>query len=108
MRAWMILAVCIVAEVTATSLLTKSQGFTRPMYGVLALAIFGGCFWALSQVLTKIPVGVVYAIWSGAGIALISIIGWLFLRQPLTVVQVACIALIVVGAIGLNLATAPL
>jgi multidrug transporter EmrE-like cation transporter len=62
MGAWAILAFCIVAEVSATSLLTRSEGFARPVYGLLALVILGGCFWALSQVLTRIPMGVAYAI----------------------------------------------
>jgi hypothetical protein len=66
----------------------------------------GRLFWALSQVLTRIPMGVAYAIWSGAGIALICIAGWLFFRQPLTM-QVLCIGLVVVGAIGLSLSTNP-
>ena len=81
MGAWAILAFCIVAEVSATSLLTRSEGFARPVYGLLSLVILGGCFWALSQVLTRIPMGVAYAIWSGAGIALICVAGWLFFRQ---------------------------
>jgi multidrug transporter EmrE-like cation transporter len=81
----------------------------RPLtvYGLLALVILGGCFWALSQVLTRIPMGVAYAIWSGAGIALICVAGWLFFRQPLTTMQVLCIGLVVVGAIGLSLSTNP-
>jgi small multidrug resistance pump len=107
MGAWALLVCCIVAEVIATSLLTKSQGFARPLYGVLSLMIFGGCFWALSQVLTRIPVGVTYAIWSGVGVALVSLVGWIFLRQPLSSIQIMCIALIVVGAIGLTLSTTP-
>jgi len=53
MGAWAILAFCIVAEVSATSLLTRSEGFARPVYGLLALVILGGCFWALSQLLTR-------------------------------------------------------
>jgi small multidrug resistance pump len=105
MGAWAILAFCIVAEVSATSLLTRSEGFAQPLYGLLALVILGGCFWALSQVLTRIPMGVAYAIWSGAGIALICVAGWLFFRQPLTTIQVLCIGLVVVGAIGLSLST---
>ena len=55
MGAWAILAFCIVAEVSATSLLTRSEGFGRPLYGLLALVILGGCFWALSQVLLEYP-----------------------------------------------------
>ncbi|MGB3504639.1 MAG: multidrug efflux SMR transporter [Xanthobacteraceae bacterium] len=105
MNAWGLLAVSIVAEVTATTLLTKSEGFDKPIYGLLSLAIFAGCFWALSQVLTRIPVGVTYAIWSGAGVVLISLIGAMFLRQSLSVIQMLFIALIVVGAVGLNLTT---
>ena len=48
MGAWAILAFCIVAEVSATSLLTSSEGFARPMYGLFALVILVGCFGALS------------------------------------------------------------
>ena len=107
MSAWATLACCIVAEVIATSLLTRSEGFARLEYGLLSFVILGGCFWALSQVLTRIPMGVAYAIWSGAGIALICVAGWLFFRQPLTTVQVLCIALVIVGSIGLSLSTNP-
>lgn len=102
---WTLLGLCIVAEVAATTLLTKSAGFSRPLYGVLAIVIFAGCFWTMSHVLTRIPVGVAYAIWSGVGILLISMTGWLFLRQPLTTMQLLFIALIVAGAAGLNLST---
>lgn len=105
MGAWGMLACCILAEVIATSLLTKSEGFTRPLYGFLSLALFGGCFWAMSHVLTRIPMGVTYAIWSGAGIALICVSGWLFFRQPITSVQVLCVGLIVAGVVGLGLST---
>jgi small multidrug resistance pump len=105
MNVWGILGLCIVAEVTATTLLTKSDAFARPLYGAASIVMFCGCFWALSHVLTKIPVGVAYAIWSGLGVSLISLTGWLFLRQSLTVTQMVFIALIVVGAVGLNLST---
>jgi small multidrug resistance pump len=105
MNPWVLLAVCICAEVTGTLLLTKSQGFARPGLGLLSLAIFGACFWGLSIVLTRIPVGVTYAIWAGVGIALISVSGWIFLRQALSPLQIAFIAMIAVGAVGLKLTT---
>jgi quaternary ammonium compound-resistance protein SugE len=72
---------------------------------VLSLVIYGGVIWVLSYVLTQLPMGVVYAVWSGMGIALICITGWAVLQQPLTSVQVLCIALIIGGAIGLSLST---
>lgn len=102
---WSLLGLCIALEVMATTLLTKSEGFGRPLYGIASLVLFAGCFWVLSQVLTRIPVGVAYAIWSGVGIAAISVIGWLFLKQPLSLTQTGFIALIVAGAVGLNLTT---
>lgn len=107
MNVWAILGLCIVAEVTATTLLTKSAAFTYPLYGIAAIVLFCCCFWALSHVVTAIPLGVAYAIWSGVGVALISAIGWLFLRQSLSIPQMVFIALIVVGAVGLNLSTRP-
>lgn len=102
---WILLAACIMAEVTATLLLNKSHGFEKPLYGLASLAIFGGCFVGLSIVLTRIPVGVTYAIWAGSGIALIAIAGWLFLRQTLSPVQMMFIAMIAIGAVGLKLST---
>jgi len=104
MGIWAILVGCIVGEVMAMSLLTKSDGFAQPLYGILSLVIYGGVIWVLSYVLTQLP-SVVYAVWSGMGIALICSAGWAVLEQPLTSVQVLCIALIIGGAIGLSLST---
>lgn len=107
MGAWTILAMCIVAEVIATSLLKRSNGFAEPLYGILSIVIFAGCFWALSYVLTRIPVGVAYAIWAGMGIALVSLVGWAIFREPPTATQVLFTAMIIGGAVGLSLTTHP-
>ena len=104
---WVILTVCVVVEVVAAMLLTRSEGFTKPLLGVASLVLFGVCFLGLSYVVTRIPVGVAYAVWAGAGVALVCIAGWLFLRQPLTAIQLICVAMIAVGAVGLNLTTQP-
>lgn len=102
---WLILVVCVMIEVVATMLLTKSEGFARPLFGIASLALYGICFLGMSFTVTRIPVGIAYAVWAGAGVALVALTGWLMLRQPLTSIQIACIALIVVGAVGLNLTT---
>jgi multidrug transporter EmrE-like cation transporter len=52
MGVWAILVGCIIGEVIAMSLLTKSEGFTQPLYGILSLVIYGGVIWVLSYVLT--------------------------------------------------------
>lgn len=105
MKAWIFLGVAIVFEIAGTSLLKVSDGFTRYGIGGLSIACYWVSFWFLAMVLTKIPVGVAYAIWSGIGIAVIALIGWLVFRQGLSLVQIGFIGLILVGAIGLNLTT---
>jgi small multidrug resistance pump len=103
MNAWLLLGLCIAMEVVATSLLKASNGFSKPMLGWASIAFYTACIWIMSFVLTKIPVGITYAIWSGLGIVGIAVVGWLAFKQPLTLMQIGCIALILVGAIGLNL-----
>lgn len=103
MNAWLLLVLCIAMEVVATSLLKASNGFSKPLFGWASIACYTGCFWIMSFVLTKIPVGVTYAIWSGVGIVGIAVVGWFAFKQPLTLVQIGCIALILTGAVGLNL-----
>ena len=103
MNAWGYLAVAIVAEVIATSALTASAGFTRPGPSVVVVLGYGVAFWFLAQSLRTIPVGIAYAVWSGVGIVLISLIGWLWFRQALDGAAVAGMALIVAGVAVINL-----
>lgn len=69
------------------------------------MAGYGGCFRPLAFAMTRIPMGVAYAVWSGLGIAAIAAIGWIVFRQNLSWAQAGFMALILVGAIGLNLTT---
>ena len=103
MNAWVLLGIAIAFEVAGTSLLKASAGFTRLGFGFGSMACYGVCFWLLAAVMTRIPVGVAYAMWSGVGIVAITIIGWVVFRQQLALGQLACIALIAIGAVGLNL-----
>lgn len=100
---WLYLAIAIVAEVFGTSFLKASAGFTKPLPSLLVLAGYGLAFLFLSLTLERIPVGVGYAIWSGAGVTLIAAIGWLFLGEKLDAAAVLGMALIVAGVIVLNL-----
>ncbi|ULQ48215.1 SMR family transporter [Flagellatimonas centrodinii] len=102
MTKWMLLSAAIVAEVFGTSFLKASEGFTRLWP---SLAVIGGyvvAFYCLSLALREVPVGIAYAIWAGAGVALIAVIGWLFLGQALDAAAVAGIGLIVAGVVVLN------
>lgn len=105
-NAWVLLLGAIALEVVSTTLLNASQGMTRWGYGVAAMAGYGLCFWLLAFAMTRIPMGVAYAVWSGVGIVAIAAIGWIVFRQNLSWAQLGFMALILIGAIGLNLTTA--
>ncbi len=97
-----LLAVAILSEVFATFALKFSDGFTRPLPTLLALAAYGIAFWLLAIVVRVLPVGVVYAIWSGAGVVLITLLGWLAFRQTLDAPAVIGMGLIVAGVLVIN------
>jgi len=99
---WWVLAVAIVAEVIATSALKASNEFTRLWPSVAVVLGYGVAFYCLSVTLRTLPVGVVYAVWSGAGIALIGLIGWLVFGQALDGPAIAGMALIVAGVAVIN------
>ncbi len=100
---YLYLSVAIAAEVIATSALQASHGFTRPLPTLVVVLGYGISFYLLSQVLKTVPVGVAYAIWSGAGIVLIALVGWLVLKQTLDAAAVAGMALIVAGVAVIQL-----
>jgi multidrug transporter EmrE-like cation transporter len=97
------LAGAIVAEVVATSALKASEGFTRPLPSLVVAIGYGIAFYCLSLTLRTIPVGLAYAIWSGVGVVLIALIGWLVLKQPLDAAGIVGIALIVAGVLVIQL-----
>ena len=103
MMHWLILAVAIVAEVIATSALKPSNGFTRLWPSLLVVVGYGTAIYLLSLTLKVIPVGIVYAIWSGAGIVLIAIAATLFLGQRLDVPAMIGMILIIAGVVVINL-----
>lgn len=101
-HAWLPLSIAIVSEVIATSALKASDGFTRPAPSIVVVAGYAIAFWCLSLTLRTIPVGIAYAIWSGAGIALITLIAWIVYGQSLDVPALIGLALIVAGVVVLN------
>ena len=100
---WIYLAVAIAFEVVATTALKETQGFTRLAPSLIAIIGYGLAFYFLSLTLKVLPVGVMYALWSGAGIVLVAILGWLVFRQALDVPAMIGIALILAGVLMINL-----
>ena len=99
---WFLLSVAIVAEVVATSTLKSTEGFSRLWPSVVVVVCYETAFILLSLSLKKIPIGIVYAIWSGFGVVLITLAAWFFLGQPLDAAGLAGIALIVGGVVVIN------
>ncbi len=97
------LCLAVVAEVIGTSALKASEEFTKLGPTLLVIAGYGIAFYMLTLVLRTIPLGVAYAIWSGIGIALISLIGVVVFRQSLDLPAVIGIGLIVAGVAVINL-----
>lgn len=100
---WFYLAIAIAAEVMATTALKFSEGFTRAIPSLLVVIGYAGAFYFLSRVLNQIPISVAYAIWSGAGVALVGIVGWVWLGQKLDVGALVGIGLIIGGVLVINL-----
>jgi len=96
------LIVAIIAEAIATTLLKASDGFTKLLPSVGAAVGFALTLYLLSLTLRVMPVGIVYAIWSGFGIVLVTIAGFLFFKQQLDLAAYIGIALIISGVVVLQ------
>ena len=103
MIAYCFLAIAIVSEVTGSTFLAKSEGFSKPLPTIITMICFGIAFYLLSQVIKTIPLGIAYAIWSGVGIVLVTTIAWIVFDQKLDVWGIIGIALIMSGVLVLNL-----
>ena len=99
---YLYLVVAIMLEVVATTALKQTDGFTRLVPSLVSLAGYAIAFYFLSLTLRTMSVGIVYAVWSGAGVVFITAIGWLWFRQSLDAPALAGIALIVAGVVIIN------
>jgi small multidrug resistance pump len=103
---WIYLALAISCEVIATSALKATQGFTRWQPSALVVVGYLFAFYFLSLTLRTTSVGVAYAIWSGVGIVLVSLIGWVFYQQSLDLAACFGICLIILGVLVIQLFSA--
>ena len=101
--AYILLALAIVSEVTGSTFLVKSEGFTQLVPSILVVVFYVISFYLLSQVIKTIPLGVAYAIWGSVGIVLTALIGFLIFRQSLDLAALIGIALIIGGVIVMNI-----
>ena len=104
---WLLLAGAILSEVTATISLKLSEGFSKLVPSVVVVVGYGCAFILLSQVLKRgMSIGVAYGIWAAVGVALVALVGALFLGDSLTLVQVGGLVLVGGGVLALELGAA--
>ncbi|WMT86045.1 multidrug efflux SMR transporter [Pelagibacterium sp. 26DY04] len=99
---YLYLLCAIVAEVVATSALRATNGFTNLLPSIIVVVGYAAAFYFLSLTLRTLPVGIAYAIWSGLGIVLISIVGWVVYKQALDLPAMVGMGLIIAGVIVIN------
>ena len=103
MSPWLTLAIAIVAEVIGTTALKASDGFTRLWPSAIVVVGYGVSFYCLSLVLRSIPVGITYAVWSGLGIVLISLVAFAVYGPRIDLAGLIGMGLIIAGVLVLNL-----
>ncbi|MBA2580535.1 MAG: multidrug efflux SMR transporter [Thermoleophilaceae bacterium] len=106
MAAGLVLTLAILTEVIGTVALRYSEGFTRAVPSVVMVVAYALSFYFLAIVLRQLPLGFVYAIWAGAGTALVALIGMVALGEAVSVLKIVGLALVIAGVVSLNLAGA--
>lgn len=105
MNPWLWMLIAIVLEVCGTLSLKQSVGMTKTIPSLLLIVFYGGSFYAMSEALKVLEVGVAYALWAGLGTALIALLGILLFGETISLIKIASILLIIAGVIGLNITT---
>lgn len=103
MNGYIYLLLAVIAELLGTNFLKFTQGFTKIGPTIISLLSYGFAFYFLSLVVKNIPVNIAYAIWSGVGIILMTIISVFIFHNPVNLPTVLGISLITVGVILVNL-----
>lgn len=96
------LLIAIIFETIATLALRQSNQFTKLIPSLISIAGYGVSFYFLSVTLRSIPLGISYAIWSGIGIVLISLFGYLIYQQKLDLPAIIGILFIIIGVVIIN------
>jgi small multidrug resistance pump len=100
---WFYLFLAIIMEVFGTTSMKYSEGFTKIVPSIIMFVFYGLSLSALTLALKNIEIGVAYAIWSGLGTALITMIGIFLFKESVTALKIISIVIIIIGVIGLNL-----
>lgn len=100
--AWIWLVVAGVFEVVWAIGLKYTEGFTRVAPSAVTLVAMAASVYFLALAVRTIPIGTVYAVWTGIGAVGVAILGMVLFNEPRTMLRIGCILLIVAGIVGLK------
>jgi small multidrug resistance pump len=103
MNHWAALAIAIVAEVVATSTLKMTAEFTKLGPSLVVVVGYAVAFYFMTISLRVLPVGIMYAIWAGLGVVLVTVVGWVAYKQVLDLPAILGLILIIAGVVIINL-----
>lgn len=102
LTSWIYLIIAILFEVSGTTCMKLSEGFTKIVPSVLIFVFYGLCFTFLTFALKRLEVSVAYSVWAGLGTILVALIGIIWFRESATLIKLVSISLIIIGVIGIN------
>ncbi len=102
---WLYLACAVVLEVFGTAQMKYSDGFTKPQASLLTMIAFALSITLAALAFKRIDMGIAYAVWSGMGTVAAVAVGILYFDEPSSLIKLACVALIAIGLIGLNVSS---
>jgi len=100
---WVLLLTAIFSELGASTCLKLSNGFSNLYASILTFVFWGVSLCILMFALKHFDLSFVYAIWAGIGILLVSLIGMIYFKEPVSIMKVASILVIVIGVVLLHL-----
>ncbi|WP_018652149.1 DMT family transporter [Actinobacillus capsulatus] len=103
MNSWILLGFAIVIEVIGSNCIKASEGFSKPLPTAVAIGAFGVALYLLSVITKTLPIGIVYAVWSGVGIVLTAIVAYFAFGQKPDLAGFIGMGMIIAGVLVLNL-----
>ena len=100
---WLLLSLGILAELCGSTCMKLSNGFSNVLPTVLTFVFYGASFSVFMLALKQFDLSIAYAVWAGMGIMLVSVIGMLYFKEPVSMLKISAILVIVIGVVLLNL-----
>ncbi|MFO1531673.1 MAG: multidrug efflux SMR transporter [Kiritimatiellia bacterium] len=101
--AWILLFIAIILELTGTTCMKLSNGLTRLWPTATMILCYASCSGCMAVAAKKIDLSIVYGVWCGVGIAVISVIGVLVFKESMTPMKISGLLLVLLGTVLLKL-----